>query len=61
MAPADDAGVYLNFTSDEGEERVRIGVRTGQVRAARGAEDDYDPDNLFHLNQNIAPSTRDGG
>ena len=38
-------GVYVNFLMEEGEERVR---------EAYGAEK-YDPDNLFRLNQNIAP------
>ena len=49
-------GVYLNFTSDEGEERVRSTY--GEERHARlvALKDKYDPDNLFHLNQNIRPS-----
>ena len=50
------AGVYLNFTSDEGEERVRNTY--GPERYARlvALKDKYDPTNLFHLNQNIRPS-----
>jgi hypothetical protein len=50
-------GVYLNFTSDVGEERVRNSY--GPEKYARLVElkDKYDPTNMFHLNQNIKPST----
>jgi FAD/FMN-containing dehydrogenase len=54
-------GVYLNFTSDTGEERVRSAY--GPERYARlvALKDRYDPANLFHLNQNIPPSNGAGG
>jgi FAD/FMN-containing dehydrogenase len=51
-------GVYVNFISDEGEDRVRdayapqVWSRLVQVKTA------WDPDNLFRVNQNIRPSTR---
>jgi FAD/FMN-containing dehydrogenase len=56
MAPYTTNGVYLNFTSDEGEDRVRSAY--GPERYARlvALKDKYDPTNLFHLNQNIRPS-----
>jgi FAD binding domain/Berberine and berberine like len=56
LAPHTAAGVYLNYTSDEGEERVRSAY--GPERYARlvALKDRYDPTNLFHLNQNIRPS-----
>lgn len=56
MAPHTTGGVYLNFTSDEGEERV-MGTY-GAERYARLVElkDRYDPGNVFRLNQNIRPS-----
>ena len=56
MAPHTAPGVYLNFTSDEGEERVR--GTYGPERYARlvALKDRYDPTNAFHLNQNIKPS-----
>jgi FAD/FMN-containing dehydrogenase len=57
LAPHTTAGAYLNYTSDEGDERVRNTY--GPERYARLVElkDRYDPANLFHLNQNIRPSS----
>jgi FAD binding domain/Berberine and berberine like len=56
LAPHTATGVYLNYTSDEGDERVRSAY--GPERYARlvALKDRYDPTNLFHLNQNIRPS-----
>ncbi|HZE06044.1 MAG TPA: FAD-binding oxidoreductase [Solirubrobacteraceae bacterium] len=56
MRPHTTAGVYLNFTSDEGEERVR--AMYGEERYAKlvALKDRYDPENVFRLNQNIQPS-----
>src|SRR5439155_1461759 len=56
LEPETTEGVYLNFTSDEGEERVRKSY--GPEKYARLVElkDKYDPANLFHLNGNIKPS-----
>jgi Berberine and berberine like len=49
-------GVYLNYTSDEGEDRVRASY--GEEKYARlvALKDRYDPTNLFRLNQNVKPS-----
>ena len=49
-------GVYVNFLGDEGADRVRAGLRGGEVRAAAGAEAQLDPDNFFRINQNIPPA-----
>ena len=56
----DDRGAYVNFLVDEGEERIRAAYpgRTWDRLAAIKAE--YDPTNLFRLNQNITPSNLDG-
>jgi FAD/FMN-containing dehydrogenase len=52
-----DAGAYVNFVGDEGPERVRNAVYPGKTydRLAE-IKAKYDPDNLFHLNQNIPPA-----
>jgi hypothetical protein len=53
MRPYATSGVYLNFTP---EDRVRDAY--GEAKYARlvALKDRYDPDNLFHLNQNIKPT-----
>jgi FAD/FMN-containing dehydrogenase len=49
-------GAYLNFTGDEGEERVIEGYGGREVyeRLAR-IKAEHDPGNVFHLNHNIKP------
>jgi len=56
LGPHTTTGVYLNFTSDEGDDRVRSAY--GEEKYARlvALKDRYDPTNLFRLNQNIKPS-----
>ena len=51
------SGVYLNYTSDEGTERVRSSYGTERDERLVELKDRYDPANLFALNQNIRPST----
>jgi FAD/FMN-containing dehydrogenase len=55
MAPALSGGAYVNFLSNEGEERVRAAYGEKYDRLV-GLKDAYDPTNVFRLNQNIAPS-----
>ena len=52
-------GAYVNFMMDEGQQRVRATYRDNYDRLA-GIKLRYDPDNLFHVNQNIEPSPHDG-
>jgi FAD/FMN-containing dehydrogenase len=56
MGPHTMDGVYLNFTSDAGEERVRNTYGPERYARLQALKDKYDPSNLFHLNQNIRPS-----
>jgi FAD binding domain/Berberine and berberine like len=56
MSPHTVPGVYLNFTSDEGDDRVRSTYGEERYSKLVALKDRYDPENLFHLNQNIKPS-----
>jgi len=56
MAPHTTPGVYLNYTSDQGDEKVRSTYGPAKYDRLVALKDAYDPDNLFRLNQNIAPS-----
>jgi FAD/FMN-containing dehydrogenase len=61
MVPHTTGGVYVNFMSgDEGRERVQAayGDRTYRRLAALKAE--WDPENVFHLNQNVEPAVPGG-
>jgi hypothetical protein len=49
-------GVYLNYTSDEGEDRVRSSYGEEKYGRLVALKDRYDPGNMFRLNQNIRPS-----
>jgi len=54
-------GVYLNYTSDEGEERVRSSYGPVKYDRLVALKNRYDPENLFHLNHNIRPSANGRG
>ena len=41
---------------DEGEERIRAAYRGNYDRLAQ-VKKRYDPNNLFHINQNIPPAS----
>jgi FAD binding domain-containing protein/berberine-like enzyme len=60
LASETTTGVYLNFTSDEGEDRVRSAYGPGKYARLVALKDEYDPDNLFRRNQNIKPSNGAG-
>ena len=50
-----DAGAYVNFLGDEGEERLRAAYPGGTWERLATIKAQYDPTNLFHLNPNIQP------
>jgi FAD/FMN-containing dehydrogenase len=56
LAPALTGGAYVNFLSGEGEERVRAAFGPDTYRRLVALKDEYDPANVFRLNQNVAPS-----
>jgi FAD/FMN-containing dehydrogenase len=49
------AGVYVNVIADEGGEGVLRAYRTEQYARLASLKRTWDPDNIFHLNQNIRP------
>ena len=55
LHPYSAGGAYLNMIMDEGEERIRASYRDNYDRLAR-IKAEYDPDNLFRVNQNIRPA-----
>ena len=54
LAPWSSGAVYLNFVGDEGEDREVAGLGAENVKRLAGVKAESDPDNLFHLNHNIA-------
>ncbi|TCC16872.1 FAD-binding oxidoreductase [Kribbella speibonae] len=48
-------GVYLNFLSNEGTDRIRSAYGAATYDRLQTLKRKYDPGNLFHLNQNIPP------
>jgi hypothetical protein len=55
--PYSAGGAYINFLmGDEGQERVKATYRGNYDRLAR-IKAEYDPNNLFRVNQNIQPAS----
>jgi FAD/FMN-containing dehydrogenase len=55
LHPMSAGGAYVNFLMDEGEDRVRAAYGENYPRLTR-VKSAYDPDNAFHVNQNIRPA-----
>ncbi len=51
-----DHGAYVNFLGDEGLDRVRAAYPGSTWDRLVETKTRYDPNNLFHLNQNIPPA-----
>ncbi len=54
MQPFSSGGVYVNYLSNEGEERIKSAYGTNYERLVT-LKSKYDPMNLFGFNQNIKP------
>jgi FAD/FMN-containing dehydrogenase len=52
------SGAYVNALSDEGPRGVRRAYTDAKRARLTAVKDAYDPENVFHLNHNIAPSGR---
>jgi len=55
LHPYTMGGAYVNFMMEEGEDRIKATYRENFERLA-AIKKKYDPNNLFHVNQNIAPA-----
>jgi hypothetical protein len=53
-APYSEEGGYVNFMADDDQDRISANYRGNYERLVE-VKRKYDPDNLFHLNQNIKP------
>lgn len=54
LIPYADGGAYVNFMMEEGETRIKTSYGENYSRLAE-IKGKYDPDNFFHINQNIKP------
>lgn len=52
----DDDGVYVNFLGEQGAAGIRSAYPRATWERLRRVKRQYDPDNLFRLNQNIPPA-----
>ncbi len=57
LHPTSAGGAYINFMMDEGPDRVRSAYLGNYARLTE-LKARYDPENLFHINQNIPPAVR---
>jgi FAD/FMN-containing dehydrogenase len=48
-------GVYVNFLQVEGADRVREAYPPATYERLAAIKRQYDPENLFHFNQNVPP------
>lgn len=56
LEPVLTGGSYVNFLSDEGPERVQAAFGADNYARLAALKDEYDPTNLFRLNQNVRPA-----
>ena len=53
-APLSEEGGYVNFMSGDDQDRIKANYKGNYDRLV-AVKRKYDPDNLFHVNQNIKP------
>jgi FAD/FMN-containing dehydrogenase len=56
LHPYSAGASYINFMMEEGQDRIRAAYG-GNYERLQKVKAKYDPDNFFHVNQNIAPAT----
>ena len=56
LHPYSAGGAYVNMMMDEGVDRIRAAYRDNYDRLVT-VKNRYDPRNLFHVNQNIKPTS----
>jgi FAD/FMN-containing dehydrogenase len=56
LHPFSAGGAYVNMMMEEGQDRVEAAYGENYPRLA-AIKAEYDPDNLFHVNQNITPAS----
>ncbi|MFG2376167.1 FAD-binding oxidoreductase [Streptomyces sp. NPDC048504] len=56
VQPWSTGAAYLNFIGDEGTDRVTAGLGAENTRRLAAVKREYDPDNVFRYNHNIAPA-----
>jgi hypothetical protein len=56
MRPHSSGAVYVNYMDADEKDRINEAYGSAGYRRLVALKDRYDPDNVFRLNQNIAPS-----
>ena len=56
VQPWSTGATYLNFIGNEGTDRVVAGLGAENTRRLAAVKREYDPDNVFRFNHNIAPA-----
>jgi len=54
LAPHAMGGAYVNFMMEEGQEKIKESYK-GNYERLQSVKSKYDPENFFHINQNIKP------
>ncbi len=55
LAPVSRDGAYVNFMGDAGDDRLRASYGDAKYERLVALKRQYDPTNVFRLNQNITP------